>query len=314
MFRRRIRRRLQQSHAQQVADDAVLVCLWHCYRTLPRSRSEAPPKAAWVCFPCNKTFGTKAGLSVHFFKTHGRIAAYRQVAEGTVCEACKTSFWSSGRLAAHLRSSQGCVAELVRQGKQTLQIMPGFGSKKRRQADSADFTLSLPHRCGRIPQPPAEQRWSREQQSAYKALCDGLLSVTRDMSEHELAAVVDVLFSSPLYPDELVSILDRASDDIRMLHDDDPHDPWDSDTVHNLLCVLHKARARCWIETAPAEAPLCAYQSLKAFQQLMQNFDWPTTVASDHGTLPSFAVTVPPRWEAEWRQHCSKLDISAVGR
>ena len=312
MFRRRVRRRLQQSHTQQVDSDAVLVCLWHCCRTVPRSRIEAPQAAAWTCFPCNKTFGTKAGLSVHFFKTHGRVAAYRQVAKGTVCEACNTSFWSVGRLAAHLRSSPGCVAELVNQGKQALQLAPGFGSKKRRQADSADFTLSLPDRRGCIPPPPTEQQWSGEQKSAYKTLCEGLLSVTRDTLPTELTAVVGVLFSSPLYPNEIVSILDRTSEEVRLLHEDDPCDPWEPDTVHNLLCALNRARSRCCTENVSDEAPSGACHSLKDFQRLMHNFDWPKSVASDHGTLPSFAVTVPPRWEAEWRQHCSKLGISAV--
>ena len=143
-FRRRVRRRLQQTHLEQIEEDTVTVCLWHCYRTLLRRRSSDVPREAWVCYPCKRSFGTKAGLSVHFFKTHGRIAAYRHVAVGTTCSACETCFWTAGRLAAHLRASPGCVAALESQGSQTEQIAPGFGSRKKRHTDSTNFTLSLP--------------------------------------------------------------------------------------------------------------------------------------------------------------------------
>ena len=159
LFRRRVRKRLLQTHEEQIARDATLVCLWHCCRTMPRSPETAMHAESWTCFPCGKSFSTKAGLSVHFFKTHGRVAAYRQVASGTVCEACNTSFWSAGRLAAHLRASPGCVAELVKRGQADHTSGSGlWQARKRRQADSVDFTLSLPERARMHPASTREAR------------------------------------------------------------------------------------------------------------------------------------------------------------
>ena len=315
IFRRRVRRRLQQTHEEQIAQDATLVCLWHCCRTIPRNPEATPRTESWTCFPCGKSFSTKAGLSVHFVKTHGRVAEYRQVASGTVCEACHTSFWSTGRLAAHLRASPGCVAALKRLGKKTSQLAPGFGSKKRRQADSAEFTLSLPDRRGCIPPPPPQPDWSGEQHSAYRVLCEGLLSITRDTTAEEASAIVAALFSNPLYPTEIVSILDCVETDLRMLQADDPTDPWDPDTAHSILCLLCNARLRCCPDVLHEEALPQACHSLKDFQQLVTNFEWPKAKVSndsEHGTRPVFAVTVLSRWEADWRQHRGKVGISAV--
>ena len=315
LFRRRVRKRLLQTHEEQIARDATLVCLWHCCRTMPRSPETAMHAESWTCFPCGKSFSTKAGLSVHFFKTHGRVAAYRQVASGTVCEACNTSFWSAGRLAAHLRASPGCVAELVKRGKQITHLAPGFGSRKRRQADSVDFTLSLPERRGCIPPPPEKPGWSREQQLAYRALCDGLLSITRDTTLEDAHAFIDALFNNPLYPTEIVSVLDCVDEEVRLLHESDPNDPWDSDTAHNLLSMLQTARLRCRPTAAHDESHPRACHSLKNFQQLVTNFEWPKAkVSSDsvHGTLPDFAVTVSSCWEADWHKHRGKVGISAV--
>ncbi|OLP86955.1 hypothetical protein AK812_SmicGene31882 [Symbiodinium microadriaticum] len=138
-----------------------------------------------------------------------------------------------------------CVAELVKRGKQITHLAPGFGSRKRRQADSVDFTLSLPERRGCIPPPPEKPGWSREQQLAYRALCDGLLSITRDTTLEDAHAFIDALFNNPLYPTEIVSVLDCVDEEVRLLHESDPNDPWDSDTAHNLLSMLQTARLRC---------------------------------------------------------------------
>ena len=45
----------------------------------------------------------KGALGAHFYKTHGRRAAYRQVVGGTVCHACPRNYSGRTRLAVHLR-------------------------------------------------------------------------------------------------------------------------------------------------------------------------------------------------------------------
>ena len=45
------------------------------------------PDDTFWCMQCRQRFVNKAGLSVHFFKKHGRKAGYRQYVNGTACRA-----------------------------------------------------------------------------------------------------------------------------------------------------------------------------------------------------------------------------------
>ena len=315
-FRRRIKRRLRMTHQTQVAEDRTLVCLWHCYRTTLQQRLPDEQTARWVCYPCSRPFGSKAGLSVHFFKKHGRVAAYRHVTTGTICTACDTSFWTAGRLAAHLRASPGCVAVLAGQGQRAETLAPGFGSKKRRQADNLSFTLSVPVRRGCIPPLPEEPVWSPEQQQAYKDICDAVFSVDSGAPDVTIASLISAaLFKGPLYQDEIMQILDRVSSEVTELHEDDPCDPWDPPTVQNIICAVDSVKSSLGTLGMPATQSIPECHSLKAFKQLVTNFEWPKAAAPPcpaHGTLSPMVFSVLSSWEADWRQHCDRVEISAV--
>ncbi|OLQ00962.1 hypothetical protein AK812_SmicGene16321 [Symbiodinium microadriaticum] len=315
-FRRRIKRRLRQAHQDYISEDSILVCLWHCYRTVPRHCSEAMPPMQWFCHVCRRSFCSKAGLSVHFFKKHGRVAAYRHVADGTTCAACDTSFWTVGRLAAHLRASPGCVAALAGRGHFVERPAPGFGSRKRRQADSLDFTLSLPDRRGIIPPRPEEPVWGKEQKQTYHDACDVVLEIDSSALVVDIVARISaILFQGPLYYDELLLILDRLSSDVTDLHRADSSDPWGPNTVHNILSALERIKSSLGAPGLPDIQSIPECHSLLAFKQLVTTFEWPKATApisSADGTLSPKTFTVLSRWEADWRQYCGRVEISAV--
>ena len=89
----------------------------------------------WRCRACRRGFDSKAKLSVHYFKKHGRIATYRLSAQGTRCHACNTECWAEGRLGVHLRSSAACVRARHAEGKRAREVAPGIRSKVRPKAD-----------------------------------------------------------------------------------------------------------------------------------------------------------------------------------
>ena len=314
-IRRRLRKRLCQAHAAQCHEDTILLCQWHCCKTLAAKQRQPVPELQWVCLMCNRSLKTKAALGAHHFKVHGRVAEYRQVAEGTTCHACNTSFWTEGRLAAHLRTSPGCVAALQARGMRVTTIAPGFGSKKRRKQESAAYTLSLPKREGVIPPAPATGEWGVEQRALYAYLCDQFLSFTGQPADPDLAQVVeDALRQHPLYPQEILAVLATITEEVQLLYADDPQDPWNGDAVTKILQSIEQARTRLWtIKDAPtAPAPL---HSFREFQSMLKVYDWKTGLESlheDDGTPVALNFEVLLGWEADWQQHYNNVTVSAV--
>ena len=108
--------------------------LWVLYRDL---RATAPrtelPMTQWACRACRRGFRSKKQLGVYHFKSHGRVATYRECIEGTECRSCGRQFWTTARLSTHLRDSQACVSGLRGRGMTAETIAPGIGSRKWRQ-------------------------------------------------------------------------------------------------------------------------------------------------------------------------------------
>ena len=315
-LRRRLRQRLEQTHEEQCQRDIETLCLWHCCRTLLSAQAPTSRTFAWTCLLCNKSLRTKAALGAHFFKVHGRVATYRRVATGSKCHACCTEFWTEGRLAAHLRASHGCVAVLQGQGKSTDAVRPGFGSRLRRQTETAAFTLAVPLRQGQIPPAPATLDDSQESKQVFRDLCALLLSFGEGDLDGLEDGIVQVLRQSPLFPDEILSILNKTSAEISELHADGLQDPWSTATVDCVLQALESARSRLWASTVDP-IPSRLYHSLSEFRSLLLDFDWTSRVQSlrqADGTPSVFCFHILPNWEAEWRQNCKKLEVSAVAK
>ena len=251
----------------------------------------------------------------HFFKVHGRVAAYRLVTTGTKCEACQTEFWSEGRLAAHMLSSPGCVSHLRQLGSYVETICPGFGSKKRRKAESTAYTLSVPQRHGQIPPVPAEADWSPESCFVYRELCDVLHGLDPTVGASELCDLIrDALRLRPLFPDEVLMILDRVAAEVRELTEDGLDDPWNVPTAQLILESVESVKSGLWTITVDCHSHLL-YHSLREFQSILADFDWAGHLNHLHpadGTPSTFVYYALPDWEAEWRQSISKLEVSAV--
>ena len=314
--RRRLRKRLDQEHKAQCSQDMTTICQWHCYRTLMERQTKAGLCTTWQCLPCRKAFASRAALSVHFFKVHGRVAAYRQVASGSMCQACDTCFWTAGRLAAHLRASPGCVRALQQMGHFVDRLAPGFGSKKRRQEDSRDYTLSMPLRKGSIPQAPAVPYWGLEHTAVYRELCDLLQTVPASMTEDKLLhEILCILCRDPLYQDEINRTVDLLQEEVHQLHAADPQDPWDADTASRVLRALGRVQPTLWAEHETDDTRHGLQHSLRDFQSSLQAFDWMSAVSSlclSDGTRPTVTIELLSSWEAEWRQQGSQVGISAV--
>ena len=314
-FKRSLRRKLDRAHELQCRQDTALIGQWHCYRTLIDRLPPLTKTLAWTCRLCNKSLSTKAALGAHFFKVHGRVAEYRLVACGTRCDACNTNFWTEGRLAAHLRASPGCVSSLRQRGNQAEQVRPGFGSKKRRQDDSVAFTLSLPSRQGSIPSAPECPDWGKEQRCVYQELCARLFEVEADVTTAALLpSILCILRQKPLYPEEVLSILETIIEEVREITSDGLEDPWTSDTAQVLLQVLDSARSGLWAEPRDQIHPRLAH-SLRDFRSFLDDFDWETSLQSlrsDNGTPSVLEFHVLQGWEADWQQNYSQAEVSAV--
>ena len=105
-FKRQVKRRLKADATSFFRNQAYQLTLWARYRKarehLGRSST---PTTEWCYRMCSKALKTKAGLGAHFQKTHGRLALYRDLLDGTTCTACGRNFWSANRLMIHLRDS-----------------------------------------------------------------------------------------------------------------------------------------------------------------------------------------------------------------
>ena len=101
-----------------------------------------PLSKAWYCRPCNRWFGRKSSLAVHFSKLHSRAASYRLEVAGTICQACGKQFWAENKLAIHLRASAECVAILRHRGH--IQRKPQVLALEVRNGDSGTPTSTPP--------------------------------------------------------------------------------------------------------------------------------------------------------------------------
>ena len=135
-FKYRVKKILRKLHARENQRELVKVGLWamhrHAVEQLPPGRSD---DERWACRSCCKGFASKAGLSVHLFKCHQRVARYRACLLGTLCQACGKEFWAQHRLAAHLQTSPHCVDTLHAAGLWTQEPPPGHGSPAVAQAE-----------------------------------------------------------------------------------------------------------------------------------------------------------------------------------
>ena len=315
-FKRHLRSRLRQSHEADNREALELLCQWHCYRTLEQRLQGVLWVMPWRCNICGRAFRTKAALSVHLFKKHQRPATYRHVAAGTRCHACHCEYWTAGRLARHLRDSPDCVGRLRQAGYQTSTIAPGIGSKERRKQDHAQFTLAPPRPFAEAPLPQVQVRRPPEQLEAYQVLCSSLFELRRSPSAADVQGCFgNLLTSHPLYPYEVLELLDLVAEETEFLQSDVATQPWAADTYTHICNAISQTKAGLWLQQGASERLLPKIQSLGSFRKLMTQYDWSARLqllGPTDGTLDRVYVKLQPCWEAEWQLQCEHDTISAV--
>ncbi|CAE7191431.1 unnamed protein product [Symbiodinium sp. CCMP2456] len=312
-LKRAVRRRLSEEQEERILPAAIDLCLWAMAKALRADTRNGERVVTWRCRKCQLGFAAKSGLSVHHFKTHGRVATYRIYAQGTRCGACGTECWSEGRLAAHLRAAPLCVGALQAIGSRARNIAPGFGSRARRKADVDQYTPAVPERDGAREHPGADPTWHPTVVEAYQDLCGAIQDEAAEPYEETTACVINkILAKYPLYQQEEDEILVRIEEDIDDLHKDQADALWAPEHARAVLDGIHRSRDDIW---RPAEKQgSTRVATLQEFKTDLEATDWGSLLGDRlrHGTRSVVHVKVPVSWEAEWLTALKDKDLSAV--
>ncbi|CAE7036913.1 unnamed protein product [Symbiodinium sp. CCMP2592] len=215
-FKRRLTKKAHEDFAQEKRTYGWQLGLWSMYCQAMRTlRKEAPGDAKWACRRCRRLFPTRAGLSVHLFKSHGRTAAYRACVEGTCCKGCGREYWSTNKLAVHLRDHPRCVRSMLQHGHRASSILPGLRSRGWRAREQDQYTPAVSQQSG----PRLEDRYGGAQgdecERAQRELEELLLDApARRRSILEQAFPECVLDAYPLYPEEIQHVIGEAVHDL----------------------------------------------------------------------------------------------------
>ena len=118
-----------------------LLGVWKLQQCPARKRPISKP---YWCGPCHRSLASKAALATHFFQMHGRVARFRHLAYGSLCNACGRQFRGPQQFALHLRASKACCDKLSTCGYWQDSVVPGIGSTAWIAACRRDLGLTLP--------------------------------------------------------------------------------------------------------------------------------------------------------------------------
>ena len=298
IFRKQPQRVKRQAQKRQAIEfkaykeqAAVDVCKWYMYRQIKVEALHEEPATTWLCRVCDRVFKTKAALSVHFFKTHGRCAGYRHYLQGTKCEGCNKEFWTRGRLEDHLRASAKCVRILRR---------------TRRPQDSAPqaehFTPAPPAGGCRALIDEEDSVWSSWQKELHEDLCDALLAEPDGVDVW--TKLDNRVRRRPLYPEEIQDVLTYLKSEVELIHADRDLAQWSDEQMIEIRNGLQRL-----LEKDPTEAPRTqrgskGLQTMAGFRRTVLNFDWHKACQQQQGdnvtrTAPLFIL--PACWETVWQ-------------
>ena len=311
-FKRRVVRRLKAMHMATCATDAVHVCHWAMSRMVPASIIGADAPLVWKCWPCNRDFDTKAKLSVHFFKSHSRVAGYRLFAKGTFCRACGKEYWSGGRLAAHLRASPRCTETLRATVPAVDCPEPGFGSKIYRQKELEQFTLAVPQQVGPVVEANGANGWMPVQCDLYRELCD--LAFDNTEGADFQFGIREILKRFPAYPGEIQVVVEFLAAEIEVVFVNDAEGQWSREYVDAMRLACRQIVAAVRSPLGVGEPQLARAQTFEDFHRRLQELDWEQIIRglAGDGTQPIVLYILPDPWEAEWGRCREAFGSSAV--
>ncbi|CAE7349989.1 unnamed protein product, partial [Symbiodinium sp. CCMP2456] len=314
-IKRRVRRLNHMDFLKYQTKEAVSISLWSLYRTIA-CPSTGNQHCRFRCFMCECDFKSKAGLGAHFYKTHGRVAEYRKCVVGTYCSACQTEYWTQGRLEDHLRASVRCSRVLLSLGNFTDEIPAGYGSKRRRQRETDNFTPAPPRRDGELAGEVLEQAWTQEQKDLHRSLC-AFVQEAEEATEEDIVAATDAeVRKYPLYSTELREVLQAIASEATALQDDDDIRPWSGQQFRRILSALETVRARIEGSEAADKQEAEELQTRSSFEKVVKDYDWTEAIESflaDNGTQSSSLYILKEGWEAMWPPNRGeRLSIAVV--
>ena len=239
-FKKQVQQRLLRDFARYIGQQRQYLALWSLHK-LARQFLPQPdkPPPSWYCRVCHVWFPKKAALGVHMFKVHQRKAAYRRGAIGTVCRACGKNFWADNRLVLHLRSSQQCVQTMRRWGIVAEEMQAGIGSRRWKQRDVEQYTLSMPVQVQ--PELPAaeDEHWDPLMLEAHASICDVLLTKDLPMDPEGIQLVLhEALKHFPLYDDEVVTVLEYLLNELREVKDACLEEYWSAGQYDHIVQLV----------------------------------------------------------------------------
>ena len=101
----------------------------------------------------------------------------------------------------HLRASSKCVRRLQRSERPGTSVLPGYGSKKRRQQEAENFTPALPTPATMSVAVPETRPWNQWQQQLHCELCDVILD--QPIDEGLFGSLWRKVCKFPMYTDEI---------------------------------------------------------------------------------------------------------------
>ncbi|CAE7936001.1 unnamed protein product, partial [Symbiodinium necroappetens] len=303
-FKIRIKRCLQWTHGKQKEADKAAVGLWGLFRIASEMIPETVSQhTTWSCRQCQKTFKSRGGLGAHFYKTHGRSAAYRRCAVGSQCRACGKEFWTFARLSTHLSASTRCVAVLCQRGLTVDAVLPGHGSREWRRLQVEQFTWAPNVVTSEPVLDEAPDRWNEAATNAYKDLCDCITTGENwPTVESVQQAVMRILSCRPLYPEEEVMILDRLAGDAKDLKEASPPETEDNVSYYQVQLACEQL-AESLPRVQGSQVPLNhTGQTFREFQATLDQVDWGRLIErcrQQCGTYDDALISLSDMWETE---------------
>ncbi|CAE7710018.1 unnamed protein product [Symbiodinium sp. CCMP2592] len=291
---------------------AVDVCQWYMYRQLPMIDAPDQLPSLWTCGICDKSFGKKSALSVHFFSTHGRRAEYRAFLKGSICQSCHKDFRTPGRLEDHLRANKKCVRALKRSQVPSETVPPGYGSRGRRKQEADAYTPAPPTAGDVVVTDESDEDWNQWQRRLHEDICDALL---RPFSPSEIGATIErQVRRHPLYYNEIREVLLYIIEETEVVFADKDLDQWSAQQFVGMRDGLQRLAKDGVQGTSKTQRESQILQSMAEFRRTVDSFDWDAAVKrhqGDNGTQSTPVYSIPDDWETAWKQGCSGV-LNAV--
>ena len=278
--------------------DAANILKGSAWRTL-----ELYPEDTFWCMQCRQRFINKAGLSVHFFKKHGRKAAYRQYVHGTLCRACGMDFHSAKRLAMHLRASTRCRGVLAAMGLRSDEWDYGLCRGKRLGSDEPILCPPEKKAAPSDVQPLEQTAWEEFPilTEARSALMDWLIEYEGEERAEVREGLLRAISRFPVHAFEARMIFAGLTDDVVHIIEVEKLHVW-MGVGQDVVCAITRELALTFRLEWFAEGGGCARETTEEVCDLLLRESFWCSEASETGIGPQAPTVLIVD------QHCEKVE------